>query len=61
MLTHDKIIRKFSAKRQIITKMKIAVLIMQQALINLEEISTDDIVPSETSASSFYEQFDLDN
>jgi len=30
------------AKRQIITKMKIAELIMQQELLNLEETSTDN-------------------
>ena len=40
MLT--KIIRTFSAKRQIITKMKIAELIMQQELLKLEETSTDN-------------------
>jgi len=61
MLTHAKIIRTFSANTQIISKMKIGELIMQQALINLEETSTDDIIPSETSASSFYKQFDPDD
>jgi len=40
MLAHAKTMRMFSAKRQIITKMKIAELIMQQELLNLEETST---------------------
>lgn len=58
MLAHAKTIKKLSTKRQIITKMKIAELIMEQELLNLEETpETGNAGSSATSASNFSQLF----